>query len=116
MCKKLNTFKHIIIIPEFLHSGFLSVASLQLTNNPTVNDRPVADASAGRLCGDLDNPTSYWQDWQSTDPRSGSWNWTADANQLGMAKMARARGSIVELFSNSPVRQRQNKRRKGGHA
>lgn len=46
----------------------------------------------------------YWQDWNSRDPSSSSWNWSADANQRAMLVKARARGAnLLELFSNSPM-------------
>lgn len=46
----------------------------------------------------------FWQDWSDRSPTSGSWNWTADANQVSMARMARQRGAThIELFSNSPM-------------
>jgi galactan endo-1,6-beta-galactosidase len=46
----------------------------------------------------------FWQDWNSSDPASGSWNWTADASQRAMLLKARERGAnLLELFSNSPM-------------
>ncbi len=46
----------------------------------------------------------YWLDWNSTDPSSASWNWSADANQRAMLLKAKARGANwLELFSNSPM-------------
>lgn len=46
----------------------------------------------------------FWQDWDSQDPASTSWNWTADALQISMLQKAQARGaSHLELFSNSPM-------------
>lgn len=46
----------------------------------------------------------YWLDGQSTDPSSGSWNWTVDANQRSMMLKAQSRGAdTFELFSNSPM-------------
>lgn len=48
----------------------------------------------------------FWQDWESSDPSSGSWNWSAsvDANQISMLVKAQERGSdLLELFSNSPM-------------
>ena len=47
---------------------------------------------------------AFWIDWASTDPKSASWNWEADANQRAMLGKARDRGADrFELFSNSPV-------------
>jgi len=46
----------------------------------------------------------YQLDWFSSDPQSASWNWSADANQRDMMRLARDRGvNIFELFSNSPM-------------
>ncbi|KAG6030430.1 Endo-beta-1 6-galactanase [Claviceps citrina] len=46
----------------------------------------------------------YWLDWASTDPASGSWDWTVDANQRYMLQKAKAMGATTfELFSNSPM-------------
>lgn len=46
----------------------------------------------------------FWVDWSSRDASSESWNWTADANQINMARLARERGAThIELFSNSPM-------------
>ncbi|RDW59142.1 hypothetical protein BP5796_12066 [Coleophoma crateriformis] len=46
----------------------------------------------------------YWLDWDSSDPTSSSWNWTADANQRAMMTKAQSRGAnYFELFSNSPM-------------
>jgi galactan endo-1,6-beta-galactosidase len=46
----------------------------------------------------------YWQDSNSIDPASSSWNWMADANQRAMLLKAKARGAnLLELFSNSPM-------------
>lgn len=46
----------------------------------------------------------YWLDSRSADPRSDSWDWTADASQRAMLLQARARGANrLELFSNSPM-------------
>jgi galactan endo-1,6-beta-galactosidase len=46
----------------------------------------------------------YWLDWFSSDPNSGSWDWSADANQRAMLLKAKARGANrIELFSNSPM-------------
>jgi len=46
----------------------------------------------------------FWQDWDSPDPTSSSWNWTADALQVSMLQKVQARGAVhLELFSNSPM-------------
>lgn len=46
----------------------------------------------------------YWTDWNSSDPSSASWKWSADANQRAMLSKAKSRGaSKFELFSNSPM-------------
>jgi len=46
----------------------------------------------------------YWLDWDSADPSSKSWNWTADSNQRTMLLKAQTRGAnLFELFSNSPM-------------
>jgi galactan endo-1,6-beta-galactosidase len=46
----------------------------------------------------------YWLDWNSSDPASASWNWSADANQRAMLIKAKDRGAnLLELFSNSPM-------------
>ncbi|OIW33091.1 endo-beta-1,6-galactanase [Coniochaeta ligniaria NRRL 30616] len=46
----------------------------------------------------------YWTDWNSSDPSSASWKWSADANQRAMLAKAKARGANrFELFSNSPM-------------
>ncbi|KAJ1555873.1 hypothetical protein HK405_011383 [Cladochytrium tenue] len=46
----------------------------------------------------------FWLDWGSSDPTSGSWNWSADPNQVAVMQAAVGRGaSTVELFSNSPM-------------
>jgi galactan endo-1,6-beta-galactosidase len=46
----------------------------------------------------------YWTDWNSSDPSSASWQWSADANQRAMMTKAKARGANrFELFSNSPM-------------
>jgi len=48
--------------------------------------------------------TGFWLNWNSGDPASSSWNWTADANQRSMLLKAKARGANrFELFSNSPM-------------
>jgi len=47
--------------------------------------------------------STYWLDWNSTDPASASWNWNVDSNQRNMMWKARDRGAnLFELFSNSP--------------
>eukprot|EP01117_Protostelium_nocturnum_P014116 TRINITY_DN5330_c0_g1_i1.p1 TRINITY_DN5330_c0_g1~~TRINITY_DN5330_c0_g1_i1.p1 ORF type:complete len:499 (-),score=132.28 TRINITY_DN5330_c0_g1_i1:30-1484(-) len=46
---------------------------------------------------------SYWLDWASQDPNSGSWNWTVDEPQRVAMLNAKKRGAnYFELFSNSP--------------
>lgn len=46
----------------------------------------------------------YWLNWNSTDPSSSSWNWSADANQRTMLGKARDRGAnLFEMFSDSPI-------------
>jgi galactan endo-1,6-beta-galactosidase len=46
----------------------------------------------------------FWLDYESDDPASPSFDWTADANQQAMLLAARARGAdTFELFSNSPM-------------
>ena len=45
----------------------------------------------------------FWLDWNSSDPNSASFNWTADANQRAMLLKATKRGAVAELFSNSPM-------------
>ena len=46
----------------------------------------------------------YWTDWNSSDPASASWKWSADADQRAMMAKAKARGATrFELFSNSPL-------------
>lgn len=46
----------------------------------------------------------FWSDWNSEDPSSGSWNWSADPLQRSMMKKAQDRGvNRFELFSNSPM-------------
>eukprot|EP01063_Lacrimia_lanifica_P001521 TRINITY_DN10771_c0_g2_i1.p1 TRINITY_DN10771_c0_g2~~TRINITY_DN10771_c0_g2_i1.p1 ORF type:complete len:430 (+),score=162.04 TRINITY_DN10771_c0_g2_i1:150-1292(+) len=46
----------------------------------------------------------YWVNWDSADPASPSWNWSADAKQRQMLKLAVDRGADkLELFSNSPI-------------
>ena len=46
----------------------------------------------------------YWLNWDSTDPASASWNWSADSNQRNMMWKARDRGAdLFEMFSVSPI-------------
>eukprot|EP00929_Paragymnodinium_shiwhaense_P091354 TRINITY_DN5133_c0_g1_i1.p1 TRINITY_DN5133_c0_g1~~TRINITY_DN5133_c0_g1_i1.p1 ORF type:complete len:496 (-),score=86.67 TRINITY_DN5133_c0_g1_i1:55-1473(-) len=46
----------------------------------------------------------YWKDWASEDPSSKSWDWTVDAKQREMLRMAKYLGAThFELFSNSPM-------------
>ncbi|GAA2583558.1 glycoside hydrolase [Actinomadura fulvescens] len=46
----------------------------------------------------------YWLNWDSADPASPSWRWTADAKQRAMMQKARARGAdLFEFFSVSPL-------------
>ena len=46
----------------------------------------------------------FWLNWDSADPASASWKWSADANQRSMLLKAKARGAnLFELFSNSPL-------------
>ena len=46
----------------------------------------------------------FWIDWASEDPASTSWDWTQDANQVNLLKLAAARGlDSIEVFSNSPI-------------
>jgi hypothetical protein len=46
----------------------------------------------------------FWQDNDSSDPSSSSFDWSVDQNQIAMLKMAQARGcDYLELFSNSPM-------------
>ncbi|MBC7660500.1 MAG: beta-1,6-galactanase [Chitinophagaceae bacterium] len=46
----------------------------------------------------------FWNDWNSEDPNSSSWNWNADPKQVAMLKKAKDRGANhLELFSNSPM-------------
>ena len=47
---------------------------------------------------------TFWVDWASDNPDSSSWDWTRDANQVNLLKLAAARGlDTIEVFSNSPV-------------
>jgi len=46
----------------------------------------------------------FWQDEQSGDPSSQSWDWDADRRQVAMLLSAKALGAdLFELFSNSPM-------------
>jgi galactan endo-1,6-beta-galactosidase len=46
----------------------------------------------------------FWLDGASTNPATGSWDWSVDANQVAMLIKARDRGANqLELFSNSPM-------------
>eukprot|EP00466_Bigelowiella_natans_P017709 jgi/Bigna1/90057/estExt_fgenesh1_pg.C_610056 len=46
----------------------------------------------------------FWEDWNSTDPSSTSWNWSADKRQRSMLLKAQERNAdTFELFSNSPM-------------
>jgi galactan endo-1,6-beta-galactosidase len=46
----------------------------------------------------------FWLDDRSSDPASGSWDWSVDAKQRNMLKLAKERGAThFELFSNSPM-------------
>jgi len=46
----------------------------------------------------------FWQDDRSSDPASDSWDWSVDARQRNMLKLAKERGvTHFELFSNSPM-------------
>ena len=46
----------------------------------------------------------FWLDDGSSDPDSGSWNWSVDAKQRNMLGLAKERGATrFELFSNSPM-------------
>ena len=44
---------------------------------------------------------AFWVDWLPAP--AGTWDWTADANQVAMLRAAAARGADAEIFSNSPV-------------
>jgi galactan endo-1,6-beta-galactosidase len=47
---------------------------------------------------------SFWIDPASSDPTSAAWNWSVDANQRNMLKLAKKMGvDTFQLFSNSPV-------------
>ena len=46
----------------------------------------------------------FWLDGKNPDPNSASWNWSVDANQRAMLRMAKERGANrFELFSNAPL-------------
>ena len=46
----------------------------------------------------------FWLDDRSSDPASDSWDWSVDAKQRNMLKLAKERGvTHFELFSNSPM-------------
>lgn len=45
----------------------------------------------------------FWVNWFSRDPRTSSWDWTRDPNQLSLLQAAHKRGAKVELFSNAPM-------------
>ncbi|MCW1924290.1 hypothetical protein OKA05_17120 [Luteolibacter arcticus] len=46
----------------------------------------------------------FWLDDRSSDPASGSWDWSVDAKQRNMLALAKDRGvTHFELFSNSPM-------------
>merc|ERR1712186_124620 len=46
----------------------------------------------------------FWQDSESDDPSSTSWDWSVDKNQVAMLEKAKERGAnLLELFSNSPM-------------
>ncbi|RLN49442.1 hypothetical protein BBJ29_000084 [Phytophthora kernoviae] len=46
---------------------------------------------------------AFWLDWINKDPTSTSWNWSADAKQQAMLKLASDRGAnVLEEYSNSP--------------
>ncbi|RYD65147.1 MAG: hypothetical protein EOP83_08005 [Verrucomicrobiaceae bacterium] len=46
----------------------------------------------------------FWLDNLSSDPTSDSWDWSVDAKQRNMLKLAKERGvTHFELFSNSPM-------------
>jgi len=46
----------------------------------------------------------FWLDGRSSDPTSDSWDWSVDAKQRNMLKLAKDRGvTHFELFSNSPM-------------
>ncbi|KIN00722.1 glycoside hydrolase family 30 protein [Oidiodendron maius Zn] len=46
----------------------------------------------------------FWTDWASSNSTSSSWDWTVDANQREMMRLATSYGvDTFELFSNSPM-------------
>lgn len=46
----------------------------------------------------------FWIDPNNTDPLSSSWNWSVDANQISMLRMAVQRGVTLPIInSNSPM-------------
>ncbi len=46
----------------------------------------------------------FWLDDRSADPASDSWDWSVDAKQRNMLKLAKERGvTHFELFANSPM-------------
>ncbi|MFE0737392.1 glycoside hydrolase [Streptomyces sp. NPDC058855] len=47
----------------------------------------------------------YWVNWRSADPaNTRSWNWSNDAEQRSMLRMARDRGAdLFQMFSVSPI-------------
>lgn len=46
----------------------------------------------------------FWLDDRSADPKSDSWDWSVDAKQRTMLKLAKERGvTHFELFANSPM-------------
>lgn len=46
----------------------------------------------------------FWLDPANRDPESDSWDWSVDARQRAMLRMAHERGAThLELFSNSPM-------------
>ncbi|WP_035603359.1 glycoside hydrolase [Haloferula sp. BvORR071] len=46
----------------------------------------------------------FWLDDRSSDPASDSWDWSVDAKQRNMLKLAKERGvTHFELFANSPM-------------
>ncbi|MEK7948945.1 glycoside hydrolase [Luteolibacter soli] len=74
-----------------------------------------AGASAWRKIGEREMKKSriiqrhrqmegFWLDDRSSDPASDSWDWSVDAKQRNMLKLAKERGvTHFELFSNSPM-------------
>jgi galactan endo-1,6-beta-galactosidase len=46
----------------------------------------------------------FWLNWDSEDPASASFDWTADSNQRAMLLKAKSRGAnLFEAFSNAPM-------------